>query len=131
MAESALDHDRERRRPLRGSAPAPRRHRRPSPVSHEFVFSPRDFGRVRHLILAYAGISLHERKENMVYNRLARRLRATGRRDFGDYLDWVERPGSEERERFVNALTTNLTAFFREPHHFEGLAGQARQARGR
>ena len=96
-------------------------------VSQEFLFSRNDFGRVRELILTYAGISLHERKENMVYNRLARRLRATGRRDFGEYLDWVERPGSEERERFVNALTTNLTAFFREPHHFERLAERARQ----
>ena len=83
------------------------------------------------MILAYAGISLHERKENMVYNRLVRRLRATGRRDFGEYLDWVEIPESEERERFVNALTTNLTSFFREPHHFDALAARAHIARGR
>jgi len=105
---------------------------RPSKIANmnqEFLFSRGDFGRVRQLILAFAGISLHERKENMVYNRLVRRLRATGRRDFGDYLDWVERPGSEERESFVNALTTNLTAFFREPHHFETLAERARMAR--
>ena len=95
-------------------------------MNHEFLFSPEDFGRVRQMIQAYAGISLHERKENMVYNRLVRRLRATGTRDFGEYLDWVERPGSEERERFVNALTTNLTAFFRESHHFEMLAARAR-----
>jgi chemotaxis protein methyltransferase CheR len=100
-------------------------------VNSEFLFSPVDFGRVRQMILAYAGISLHERKENMVYNRLVRRLRATGRQDFGAYLDWVERPGSEERERFVNALTTNLTAFFREPHHFDSLAELARASRGR
>ena len=95
-------------------------------MNHEFQFTAEDFGRVRRMILAYAGISLHERKENMVYNRLARRLRATGGRDFGDYLDWVERPGSEERERFVNALTTNLTSFFREPHHFDSLVERAR-----
>jgi len=99
-----------------------------SAINHEFSFSPGDFGRVRQMILAYAGISLHERKENMVYNRLVRRLRATGRRDFGDYLDWVERPGSEERESFVNALTTNLTAFFREPHHFDLLVEHARRS---
>ena len=97
------------------------------PLQHDFSFTRQDFHRVRELIAEYAGISLHERKENMVYNRLARRLRATGRRDFGGYLDWVEKPGSEERERFVNALTTNLTAFFREPHHFERLAERARQ----
>jgi len=90
-------------------------------VSHEFAFVAEDFGRVRQLIAAYAGISLHERKENMVYNRLARRLRATGLSSFSDYLDKVEAPGSVEKERFVNALTTNLTAFFREPHHFDSL----------
>jgi chemotaxis protein methyltransferase CheR len=100
-------------------------------MQHEFAFSGHDFSRVRGLIAAYAGISLHDRKQNMVYNRLARRLRATGVRDFGAYLDWVEEPGSEERERFVNALTTNLTAFFREPHHFEMLVALARaRARG-
>jgi chemotaxis protein methyltransferase CheR len=96
-------------------------------LQHDFLFTRQDFERVRGLIAAYAGISLHERKENMVYNRLSRRLRATGRRSFSDYLDWVEQPGSDERERFINALTTNLTAFFREPHHFEMLAARARR----
>jgi len=99
-------------------------------VNHEFAFSGADFSRVRGLIAAYAGISLHERKENMVYNRLARRLRATGTGSFREYLDWVEQPGSDERERFVNALTTNLTAFFREPHHFDMLVALARSRRG-
>jgi chemotaxis protein methyltransferase CheR len=99
-------------------------------VTHEFAFSGDDFSRVRGLIAAYAGISLHERKQNMVYNRLSRRLRATGVRSFGDYLDWVEAPGSEERERFVNALTTNLTSFFREPHHFDMLVALARKRPG-
>jgi len=97
-------------------------------VQHEFAFSGEDFGRVRALIGAYAGISLHERKQNMVYNRLSRRLRATGTPTFTAYLDRVEAPDSEERERFVNALTTNLTAFFREPHHFDQLAAHARAA---
>ena len=71
-------------------------------MNHEFAFSRVDFGRVRQLILAFAGISLHERKENMVYNRLVRRLRATGTRDFSAYLDRVAAPGSTEREQFVN-----------------------------
>jgi len=99
-------------------------------VNTEFAFSGPDFLRVRELIAAYAGISLHDRKQNMVYNRLARRLRATGSRTFRDYLDWVEAPESEERERFVNALTTNLTAFFREPHHFDLLVALARSRPG-
>ena len=99
-------------------------------MNQEFAFSGQDFSRVRGLIAAYAGISLHERKQNMVYNRLSRRLRATGLRNFGEYLDWVERPGSEERERFVNALTTNLTSFFREPHHFDMLVALAKKRPG-
>jgi len=99
-------------------------------VHHEFAFSREDFGRVRQMIAAYAGIALHERKENMVYNRLARRLRAIGEGSFRAYLDLVEAPGSGERERFVNALTTNLTAFFREPHHFASLGQLARARQG-
>ena len=95
-------------------------------MTHEFEFSPQDFSRVRSLIAAYAGIALHERKQNMVYNRLVRRLRATGLRSFRAYLDTVEAPGSDEREQFVNALTTNLTAFFREAHHFDMLVSRAR-----
>ena len=56
-------------------------------MNPEFAFSAQDFTRVRGLIAAYAGISLHERKQNMVYNRLSRRLRATGLSSFRDYLD--------------------------------------------
>ena len=99
-------------------------------MNFEFAFSADDFSRVRSLISAYAGISLHERKQNMVYNRLSRRLRATGVRNFREYLNWVEAPDSEERERFVNALTTNLTSFFREPHHFDMLVALARARPG-
>src|SRR6185295_1077967 len=73
----------------------------------------------------FAGIALAEHKENMVYNRLARRLRSTGAGSFGEYLDLVERPDGGERGQFVNALTTNLTSFFRESHHFELLAEYA------
>jgi chemotaxis protein methyltransferase CheR len=98
---------------------------------HEFAYSPDDFRRARQMIAAYAGIALHERKENMVYNRLARRLRAIGMRSVAEYLDRVEAPGSAEREQFVNALTTNLTAYFREPHHFDLLARRALSAPGR
>jgi chemotaxis protein methyltransferase CheR len=86
-----------------------------------------DFATVRKLIADYAGIKLSLQKRNMVYNRLLRRLRACGVSSFGDYLAIVQRDGSSEREAFVNALTTNLTAFFREPHHFELLHTHARQ----
>lgn len=94
-------------------------------AQREYPFTPADFRRVRDLIARLAGIALAEHKENMVYNRLARRLRSTGIESFGAYLDLVERPEGEERGQFVNALTTNLTSFFREGHHFEMLAEYA------
>ena len=84
----------------------------------EFSFSSADFERVRKLIYQHAGISLSPVKQDMVYSRLARRLRATGKNTFAEYLDMLERGGAAEWEGFVNSLTTNLTSFFREPHHF-------------
>lgn len=89
----------------------------------EFDFTRSDFERVRALIYQRAGISLAESKQEMVYSRLARRLRATGIVSFARYLDDLEagRLG-EEWESFTNALTTNLTSFFREAHHFPLLA---------
>ena len=89
----------------------------------EFDFNSRDFERVRGLIYQRAGIALADSKQEMVYSRLARRLRATGITSFGHYLDMLERThDSDEWEAFTNALTTNLTAFFREAHHFPILA---------
>ncbi len=88
----------------------------------EFSFSAADFERVRKLIYQHAGISLSPVKQDMVYSRLARRLRATGKASFAEYLDALEKNGGDEWERFVNSLTTNLTSFFREPHHFPILA---------
>ncbi|CAN5191969.1 chemotaxis protein methyltransferase [soil metagenome] len=81
-----------------------------------------DFERVRKLIYARAGIALSEAKQQMAHSRLSRRVRATGAAGFGDYLDRLERHGGDEWQEFVNALTTNLTSFFREQHHFPLLA---------
>lgn len=94
------------------------------------LLTDRDFATVRQLIADYAGIKLSLQKRNMVYNRLLRRLRARGVASFGEYLQLVQREDSDEREPFVNALTTNLTAFFREPHHFELLAARAQARAG-
>ena len=88
----------------------------------EFVFTGQDFERVRQLIYEHAGISLNPSKQDMVYSRLARRLRATGISNFRDYLALLESNNAAEWEAFVNSLTTNLTSFFREPHHFPLLA---------
>lgn len=98
------------------------------PAQREFSFTAADFERVRRLIHDYAGISLSPAKQDMVYSRLARRLRATGVKSFSQYLDALEqRRDNPEWERFVNALTTNLTSFFREPHHFPILAEHLRR----
>ena len=87
----------------------------------EFGYTRRDFERVRRLIHERAGISLADSKMDMVYGRLTRRLRALGLPAVSDYLDRLEAGGGGEWQEFTNALTTNLTAFFREPHHFEIL----------
>ena len=84
----------------------------------EFHFTKNDFERVCKLIYEHAGISLSESKEELVYSRLSRRLRATGLRTFAEYLRLLETDNEEEWEAFTNSLTTNLTSFFREPHHF-------------
>jgi chemotaxis protein methyltransferase CheR len=80
---------------------------------------------VRQLIYQHAGISLSPLKQDMVYSRLARRLRARGDKTFSAYLDRALRE-PEEWETFVNSLTTNLTSFFRESHHFEILTQRLR-----
>ncbi|WP_433851634.1 CheR family methyltransferase [Stenotrophomonas nitritireducens] len=92
-----------------------------TPASRDFEFNDRDFRRVCELIHKRAGIALAPAKRDMVYGRLSRRLRALGLHSFQDYLDQLERDGGDEWQAFTNALTTNLTSFFREPHHFEKL----------
>lgn len=89
----------------------------------EFDFTPHDFARVRKLIYQHAGISLSEAKSDMVYSRIGRRIRTVGYDSFKGYLDNLESQNNpDEWEAFTNALTTNLTAFFREEHHFPILA---------
>ena len=97
----------------------------------EFAFSAADFERVRKLIYAHAGISLSPTKQDMVYSRLARRLRETRMKTFAEYLNLLERGDKVEWEKFVNSLTTNLTSFFREPHHFPILAEHLKKVRNK
>ena len=95
-----------------------------TPEEREYEFAGRDFERVRKLIYERAGISLSDHKVNMVYSRLSRRLRAHAISSFAEYLDRLESDagfGAQEDQEFVNALTTNLTSFFREAHHFPVL----------
>ncbi|MDB6002591.1 MAG: chemotaxis protein CheR [Rhizobacter sp.] len=100
----------------------------------EFSFSAADFDRVRELIYKRAGISLHEGKQAMVYSRLSRRVRETTFRSFGEYLNWLQQasgPAAEQEwQEFINSLTTNLTSFFREEHHFPLLAAELQKRSG-
>jgi chemotaxis protein methyltransferase CheR len=109
----------------------------PSAASREteFSFDAADFERVRDLIYRKAGISLHAGKQAMVYSRLSRRLRDIGHASFGSYLQWLERSTGAEADKewqeFINCLTTNLTSFFREEHHFPVLAAELAERKGR
>ncbi|WP_374594322.1 CheR family methyltransferase [Aquabacterium sp.] len=106
-----------------------------SSQDREFSFNTTDFERVRALIYQRAGISLHAGKQAMVYSRLSRRLRDTGYNSFATYLQWLETAHGDAAERewqeFINCLTTNLTAFFREEHHFHMLAEALRARAGK
>ena len=95
-----------------------------------YPFTQDDFERIRALIYSCAGISLAPGKRDMVYSRLARRLRARELENFADYLGLLEGGDPQELEAFINALTTNMTSFFREPHHFRILAERLAQIPG-
>jgi chemotaxis protein methyltransferase CheR len=92
---------------------------------NDFQLTDAEFERLRVLVREHTGISLAETKRQLVYGRLARRLRALKLTSFGEYIELLERGEADELEEFTNAVTTNLTSFFREPHHFEYLAQQA------
>lgn len=98
--------------------------------SREYDFTQHEFAKIQKLIYEHAGISLSSTKQNMVYSRLARRLRAHGLSSFNEYLCLLEKGDEVEWEAFTNSLTTNLTAFFREAHHFPILEQHVLQSKG-
>jgi chemotaxis protein methyltransferase CheR len=94
-----------------------------SQAGPDFLLTDTDFAKIRTHIHQRAGIALGAQKRQMVYSRLSRRLRDLGLKEFAAYLKYLEAdPHSDEWQSFTNALTTNLTAFFREAHHFPVLA---------
>lgn len=100
-------------------------------IKYEFDLTPSDFNRIRQLIREHAGIALPLSRRDMVYSRLARRLRINGLRSFKEYLDFLAQGDVVEWEAFVNALTTNTTAFFREEHHFPILKQHIEQRKNK
>jgi chemotaxis protein methyltransferase CheR len=95
-----------------------------SALLREYELSDDDFQRIRGLVRARLGIALAESKRELVYGRLSRRLRALKLQNFTAYLQRIESGDEEELQHFCNAITTHLTSFFREGHHFEFLARQ-------
>ncbi len=91
-------------------------------VDGEFAFTQADFRHIASALHSHAGIALHEGKAALVYSRLAKRLRTLGLRNFAEYIALVESAqGKDERQAMTAALTTNVTRFYREPHHFDHL----------
>ncbi|MCC6302171.1 MAG: protein-glutamate O-methyltransferase CheR [Gammaproteobacteria bacterium] len=86
----------------------------------ELIFTDADFDFIRRLVADKTGIALSEQKRELVYGRLAKRLRSLDLQTFAQYCDFVQDDAGELHE-LVNAITTNLTSFFREPYHFDYL----------
>jgi len=103
--------------------PRPSRSDLKSDPESEFQFTNRDFQTIADMVYQRSGIVLAQSKSTMVYSRLCRRLRDLKLSRFEDYIDLLKAPhGRDEIIAFTNAMTTNLTRFFRESHHFDALA---------
>ncbi len=94
-------------------------------MQRQFELTDADFAFLRRLVRDHTGIALSESKRELVYGRIGRRLRKLQLTSFREYCELLRQRPEEELEHFVNAVTTNLTAFFREPHHFEHLSHEA------
>jgi chemotaxis protein methyltransferase CheR len=94
-------------------------------IGGEFPFTRTDFRHIARMLHADVGITLSEAKAPLIYSRLVKRLRVLGLRSFKDYCIMVgQRSGADERRHMATALTTNVTRFFREPHHFDHFKAQ-------
>ncbi len=97
----------------------------------DFVLSDGEYKRICELVREHTGIALSESKREMIYGRLVRRLRALRLSGFAPYIAQLEKSDTAELEEFINAVTTNLTSFFRESHHFDHLAKEVLPAMSR
>ena len=90
-------------------------------ADREFPMTDQDFNFIRTIARSHTGIELGDHKKEMIYSRIVRRIRALDLASFAGYCDYLEQNTETELTPFINAITTNLTAFFREPHHFDFL----------
>jgi chemotaxis protein methyltransferase CheR len=90
-------------------------------MDKQYVLDAREFDQIRRIVYDRTGINLSEAKREMVYSRLSKRLRQLGLNGFREYCELIEEDNSNELGNFINSITTNLTAFFREKHHFDFL----------
>lgn len=90
----------------------------------EFHYTEHDFQIVRELVSEQTGIHLTDAKKDLVYGRLSKRIRKLGLFSFEEYINYVKREDAGELINFINAITTNLTSFFRESHHFDYLTNR-------
>ena len=97
--------------------------RQKTATAKEFTLSERDFADLRATIRELTGINMGDAKRELVYRRVSSRLKATGIRSFSEYVAYLKKGDPAEVELFSNAVTTNLTSFFREKHHFDYLSG--------
>ena len=94
-------------------------------TDREFPMSDGDFNRIKELAKQRTGIELGDHKKEMIYSRIVRRIRSLSQPDFNHYLNYLESNLESELTNFINAITTNLTSFYREPHHFDYLTSTA------
>jgi chemotaxis protein methyltransferase CheR len=118
----ALAHRKQVTAPASGEAAA-------AEPTREFAFSDADFRALAQFAYEQAGIALADSKRNLVYSRLSRRLRSLGLTSFRQYRDYLS-ANTSELEGFLNAISTNLTKFFREAHHFEHFRSHVAAAFG-
>lgn len=93
-------------------------------VAREFTFTEANFALIRQFVSEHTGIVLSDAKKDMVYSRLSKRIRQNKLGSFDRFCAAIEQGDAEECEFLINAITTNLTAFFREKHHFDYLSQQ-------
>jgi len=91
-------------------------------INREFLYAESDFDYLSKIAGEYAGINLTDAKHELIYSRLSKRLRKLGMSNFAQYCELLKQGDKAEFTHFINAITTNVTSFFRENHHFDYLA---------